>query len=45
MRCLARRHIIVCPAPILSCYRQYLHYEALMVSAQLVPLNLVCYHL
>lgn len=38
-------HVIACPPPVLCCYRRYLHCEALVVSAQLVPLNLACYHL
>lgn len=38
-------HVIVCPPPVLSRYRRYLHCEALVVSAQLVPLNCSCYHL
>lgn len=29
----------------MPCYGHYLHCEALVVSAQLVPLNPACYHL
>lgn len=35
----------MCPPLALPRYRRYLYYEALVVSAQLVPLNLARHHL
>lgn len=42
---MVRKHLIRCYPPVWSCCRCYLHCEALVVSALLVPLNLVRYHL